>query len=80
MNTINTVTPIKANSSFDLYDKAMDIVDVIFNEEPLELTSITVVKNVCKIKLPIHVPLKCICDRDDVSVNLTNDYTVITVH
>jgi len=80
MNTIDTVTPIKTNSTFTLYDKAMELADLIFNEEQFELACVSVIKNVCKIKIPIHVPLKCICDRDDISVNLTNDYTVITIH
>lgn len=78
MNTINNTAP--TNSSFIMYDKAMDLVETIFGEEPIELLSVSVVSNVCKVKLPTHVPLKAICDREDLTVNFSNECTVITVH
>jgi hypothetical protein len=69
-----------AFNSFDMYDKALDIVDQIFGEEITEKYFIRVVNGVCRILLPLSVPLTALSNRDDVSINFAGDFTVVAVH
>ena len=69
-----------ATNSFDQHDKAMDVVIAVLGDELKDTYNIWVHDGVCKVFLPMHVPLDMLSGRDDLTVNLINNTSEITVH
>lgn len=81
MNTSNIATIASAqNNSFGMYDKAMDLVTDVLGEELQDIYQISVVNNVCKVIMPLHVPLHMLSGRDDITVSFINNTSEILVH
>jgi len=72
--------PVVNHNTFTMYDKAMEIVDVVLGEDLGEVFKISVVNQVCKVKFPLYVSLLPLQFREDITVDMGEDFTVITIH
>jgi hypothetical protein len=80
MNTINTAATAIIPDNFDMYDKGLELVTEVLGEEMNDVFNIVVTKGVCKVFLPLSVPLISLGGRDDITVNFVNNNSVITIH
>lgn len=76
----NNIVNIGTTNSFGQYDKAMGIVTDVLGDELTDEYNISVMKGVCKITLPMSVPLDKLCGRDDVTVTFGDSTSMILVH
>lgn len=66
-------------TSFNLYDKAMDIVTALFGEEITDQFKISVKDKVTKVIVPMSISLLPLVGRTDVTVTLTDTTSEILV-